>query len=501
MSHEPVSQPLPAFVGRFRIDAVLGRGAMGVVYKAYDPQIERPVAIKLVRADLLESEDRDEYLRRFNNEARIAGRCLHANIVAIYDFALHEGNPFLVLEYVEGVSLSQAFKRGTQASVSEVIDIAQQVLDALGYAHSFGIIHRDIKPANILLTANARLKVTDFGISRLTSTGFTQGAMMVGTPSYMSPEQCFGGPVDQRCDLFSLGCVIYELLAGERAFSSLNHADVIYKLVNVPHPPLREKRPDVPPEIARIVDRALAKRADDRFASAEDMATAFRALSETNTEADPINRPTREAGEDHETIVVSTSRGQISRPSDTSLQSLGDFDGLDESSLATIERSLARHIGPMARFHLRRAMLDAHSPDELCRLLGQLVPQEDLRDQFVDDAIKIITARQDQSMGAAEAEEHGSGASISRPIPGQPHPAAEAIESVTRALTHTMGPMARHLVRRALERATTLDELQALCLEVIENVDERRRFQNLLADRRYPGSLPVSVRDLSGDQA
>ena len=175
MSNEPISRSLPAFVGRFRVDALLGRGAMGVVYKAYDPQIERPVAIKLVRADLLEGEDRDEYLRRFNNEARIAGRCLHANIVAIYDFALHEGNPFLVLEYVEGVSLSQAFKRGTQASVPEVIHIALQVLDALGYAHGFGIIHRDIKPANILLTANASLKVTDFGISRLTSTGFHSG--------------------------------------------------------------------------------------------------------------------------------------------------------------------------------------------------------------------------------------------------------------------------------------------------------------------------------------
>ncbi len=154
----------------------------------------------------------------------------------------------------------------------------------------------------------------------------------------------------------------------------------------------------MPREVAGIVDRALAKRADDRFASAEDMATAFRALSETKTETDLINRLTREA-EEHETIVVSSSRAQISPPPDTSLRSLGDFDGLDESSVATIERSLARHIGPMARFHLRRAMLDAHSPDELCRLLGQLVPQEDLRDQFVDDAIKIITARQDQSMG------------------------------------------------------------------------------------------------------
>jgi serine/threonine-protein kinase len=246
------------------------------------------------------------------------------------------------------------------------------------------------------------------------------------------------------------------------------------------------------------VDRALAKRPDDRFASAEDMAAAFRALSETNTGTTP---PPREAGENHETIVVLSSRGQTSLPSGASLQSIGDFEGVDESSLSTIERSLARHIGPMARFHLRRAMQDTHSPDELCRLLGQLVPQEDLRNQFVDDAIKIITARQDQSMGAAKAAERGSGASAVGSIPGQPRPAVEAIESVTHALTQTMGPMARHLVTNALARASTLDELQALCMELIDNVDERRRFQNLLADRRHPGSLPVSVRDLSGDQA
>lgn len=495
--------PLPDAIGRFRIEAMLGRGAMGVVYKAYDPHIERPVAIKLVRADLLEGEDRDEYLRRFGNEAKIAGRCVHPNIVGIYDYAVHEGNPFLVMEYVEGVSLNHAFRRGTQAGLPDVVRIALQVLDALGYAHGFGIIHRDIKPGNILLTADARLKVTDFGISRLTSTDSTLGAMMVGTPSYMSPEQCRGGPIDQRCDLFSLGCVLYELLAGERAFSSLNYTDVIYKLINAPHPPLQDKRPDLPPALVRVVDRALAKQPDDRFASAAEMAAALQDLSGDGAPIGAgIPDPAGAADDDGTTVVVSSSPGQAPRPPEPpSPPTLGTFGGLDGTSLSTIERSLARHVGPMARIHLRRAMQDARSPDELLALLGDLLPPGDLRDRFVSDALQAMAERPGGSLGAQQAadapEATGPGSLAS--LPGRPRQGAEAVAAVTRALAHSAGPVARLLVKRALARATTLDQLREACLALIEDAAERERFQEMLTGLPYPGTLPVSVRDLSGD--
>ena len=259
---------IPERIGRFKILSMLGRGAMGVVYLGHDEEIDRLVAVKLIRADLLDTDEREGYLGRFRNEAKIAGRCIHANIVGLYDYAMHEGNPYLVMEYVNGVGLQQAFPRGSKRSVEEVIGIALQVLDALHYAHDRGIVHRDIKPANILMLPNGTVKITDFGISRLTSMELTATPLLIGTPSYMSPEQCIGSALDGRNDLFSLGCVLYELIAGERPFTGLNYTETLFSIVNRPPMSLSCFRDDLPSGFTEAIDRALAKKPDDRFADA-----------------------------------------------------------------------------------------------------------------------------------------------------------------------------------------------------------------------------------------
>src|SRR5690349_5881096 len=182
---------------------------MGMIYLAHDPVIDRKVAIKLIRADLLSSEDRDGYLVRFRREAQAAGRCAHANIVAIYDLSVHGENPYLAMEFIEGSNLGQVLARTGPFDPGAAVAVMSQVLDALSCAHGYGIVHRDVKPANILLLPDGRVKMTDFGISRIDTSGLTQAGSVVGTPSYMSPEQCRGDPADARSDLFSTGVVLY----------------------------------------------------------------------------------------------------------------------------------------------------------------------------------------------------------------------------------------------------------------------------------------------------
>jgi eukaryotic-like serine/threonine-protein kinase len=461
MEDLPATQDLPATLGRFRIEQQLGAGAMGVVYKARDPDIDRTVAIKLIRADLLAGESRERYLTRFRNEARMAGRCSHPNIVGLYDLAMHEGSPYLVMEYVDGVDLGRVFPRGTIVAETVVRRIALQVLDALAYAHGFGIIHRDIKPGNILLTEGGRLKVTDFGISRFETEATLSGAV-VGTPSYMSPEQCQGGAIDQRSDLFSLGCVMYQLLAGRRPFAGSNSAETFYKLIHQPHLPLTQADPAITEGLSDIVDRALAKRPEYRFDNAADMAAALRQLPGGASAEDGDG-----SVDDPATVVLPVRIPASSAPRQDSgtLQQT-----IDASSLSTLERQLAQYVGPMAGYHLRRALANARSVEEFGRIVSELVPPGTEQRSLIRDALQKITASgTERSIGMAPAL-------VSDAI------TSEFTEVLTRALTHVMGPIAPRLVARVRPRAATRTDLAALCTEMIEQPNERERFRKLLAE-------------------
>ena len=259
--------------GRYEILGELGRGAMGVVYRAVDPVIGRNVAVKTIR--LTEEGTgltRPELLSRFQTEARAAGLLTHPNIVVVYDAGEEDGLYYITMELVVGQSMQAVFDSGEAFPVPRILRILEQTCSALQFAHERNIVHRDIKPANLMLTADDTVKVTDFGTAKILQFGTVQQTTHVmGTPSYMSPEQVKGRPVDGRTDIFSLGVVLYEMLTGEKPFPGQSITTVIYKIVNEEPIPPRQLNPSVHPGLNDIVMRALAKEPETRYQSCREM--------------------------------------------------------------------------------------------------------------------------------------------------------------------------------------------------------------------------------------
>lgn len=259
--------------GRYEIVGELGRGAMGVVYRAVDPVIGRNVAVKTIRlSEAGTGLSRQELLSRFQTEARAAGVLTHPNIVVVYDAGEEDGLYYITMELVEGKSLQSLIDSGDSFPTARVIRILEQTCSALAFAHERNIVHRDIKPANLMLTADDIVKVTDFGTAKILQMGTVQQTTHVmGTPSYMSPEQVKGKPIDGRTDIFSLGVVLYEMLTGEKPFPGQSITTVIYKIVNEEPIPPRQLNPSIHPGLNEIVLRALAKEPDERYQSCREM--------------------------------------------------------------------------------------------------------------------------------------------------------------------------------------------------------------------------------------
>jgi len=240
---------------------------MGIVYEGYDPIIDRVVAIKTIKKDELDAEEAEEHSRRFLIEAKAAGRLNHRNIVGIYDYGEEKGLSFIVMEFVQGRELKSFFAARHPFSMSQIVRLMGELLDALGYSHSRGVIHRDVKPDNIFVTDDGSVKLGDFGIARIDSTAKTHAGTVLGTPSYMAPEQIRGETADARSDLYAAGVILYQFLVGERPFSGGMVAVMQKVLMEAPKPP-SSHNPSIPAAIDAVVLRALAKSASDRFASA-----------------------------------------------------------------------------------------------------------------------------------------------------------------------------------------------------------------------------------------
>lgn len=253
-------------IDRYRVLSELGRGAMGRVYLAEDPRIERQVALKVLFPVLVDEATLEDFRERFKTEARAAGRLNHSGIVTVYDTGVDEatGFPWIAMEFVDGESLEGRLEREGRLEATTAATLGAQVALALDYAHRQGVIHRDIKPANILITREGQAKVMDFGIAKLGLEKQTLAGHVLGTPAYMSPEQVRGESLDGRSDLFSLGTVLYEALGGEHPFLADTIPAITFKIIQKVPSSVRENAPEVPEELASAVDRALAKRPEDR---------------------------------------------------------------------------------------------------------------------------------------------------------------------------------------------------------------------------------------------
>jgi TonB family protein len=262
---------MPRTIGRYQVQESIGFGAMGAVYKAFDPLIKRTLAIKTLRLDIpRHSPQYKSFIDRFYHEARISGTLSHSNIVTLFDIGEEGGVPYLAMEFVEGETLASILEKGERFNPEKVINLVSQMASAVDYAHSKGVIHRDIKPSNLILYEADRVKVTDFGIAKLADAEMTQSGTLLGTPAYMSPEQAMGEKLDGRSDIFSLGVCAFEMLSGEQPFAGPNVTAILYKLVHVEpiEPANLEMNGLVPQKWREVFGKVLAKKPDDRYQTA-----------------------------------------------------------------------------------------------------------------------------------------------------------------------------------------------------------------------------------------
>ncbi len=467
---KPTGTTGPSSIGRYQVAGVLGAGAMGLVYKAHDPAIGRNVAIKVIRIDAGSPEERADAINRFRQEVQAAGRCSHPGIVGVFDFLDQDGDPAIVMELVEGSSLHAQLRDPARRAAIDPVGVVRQVLAAVGYAHAQGIIHRDIKPANILLTSAGQVKIADFGIARLSGPSATQTSAMLGTPSYMAPEQLTGDAVDARTDLFAVGAILYEMLTGRPPFTGRSLPDTLARLSN-PEPA------DMAPVSAAggyafvpVLRQALAKDRAQRFQTAEEFTTAlFAALASQQAALDDPNA----------TVI---------RPSPPPVAP-APAQSWDPALLHRLEQQLARFLGPMARVIVNRAAQDAQNPQDLFATLAQSLPDAADRSQFLR---AVGGGRVEPSLGSGRTgfqtinRTAATSATQARPLRTLSGPVSVSPEAATAAqaaLVQFVGPIARVLVRDAAAQATTgRDFIERLCAHVTKPDDLNALRRQLRAE-------------------
>jgi eukaryotic-like serine/threonine-protein kinase len=450
----------PKSVGRYEIRRWLTSGAMGEVYEALDPVIDRRVAIKIVRRDLNQGDDARAWLDRFRQEVRAAGRLLHPNIVTVLDCGEDSGAPFLAMEYVDGESVDRILKRSGRLVFQDAISIITQTLAALEFAHVNGVIHRDIKPSNILVTKTGVVKLADFGIAHLESSDLTGAGLVLGTLSYMAPEQFAARPVGHRADLFSAGAVLFELLSGVKPFGGRRVAENMLNMEQSVPSDLCQLNPEVSLELRQVIEVALAFDPEHRHHNAAEFSRAIGTAS--------LKRAAIIASAGDETKFDTAVPAPSTSPS---VEATGT-PLLDPELLREIERDLATFVGPWAGFAVRRSARTIPDIKTLYEDLAAYIHVPEERARFI-------------AMGQRRAASLYTRVSASR-TGALPHPtvsgrdtlalAPDQISRIENTLTQYIGPIARIVLRQQLSRSASLGDFYRDLAAHIPDERDRTNF-------------------------
>jgi eukaryotic-like serine/threonine-protein kinase len=485
----------PDKLGKYPITGVIGQGAMGVVYKALDPVIQRPVAIKTIHKALLGDADPVEMAARFRNEAQAVGRLSHPGIVQIYEYGEDETTAYIAMEYVEGRNLEKLLQARPRLPEGDLLSVMDQLLDALDAAHRVGVWHRDVKPANLLVTQGGQVKLTDFGIARIEHLALTQVASMIGTPGYMAPEQYVGEGLSHRVDLFAAGVLLWRLLTGTVPFAGPPQT-VMYKILNE-QPPAPSTVAGSDPFFDGVVARALAKDPAQRFATAAEFRQALAARSTPRTQISPLtmdedativipaggSRGTPRPATGAPTAALSTAAPTAPATAQTAPGSWAT--GANAAVVAEMERALATVMGPVARAIVKQAARQCHDVESLREAVAQHIDNARDREAFVSGTQRLGTgARTVATSAASAATQVITAVPAAKAAP--PAQAADdrlseaAIAAAAPLVAEVLGPIAKLLVKKAAAQAQTRSQFLQMLVAAAEPGD-RARMGKLLS--------------------
>jgi eukaryotic-like serine/threonine-protein kinase len=477
-------------VGKYEILSAIGAGSMGTVYRAFDPILQRTVAVKILKRGWTHDISSDEIAARFRTEARAVARLNHPSIVTIFDYDDRDpAGAYIAMEYIEGCALDQYIRQRQAPHLEDVISVVHQMLGGLHYAHQRGVVHRDIKPSNLLLTRDGLIKIMDFGIAKIGSQNLTQSRLMMGTPLYMAPEQYLGGVVDHRCDIYAAGAVLYELLTGSPPFSGTD-TEVMYRTCHEKPKPLSTLDLSIAQAFDPIVAKALEKPLENRYTSAADFGEALRSAWQTISPKPLSPKLSDEA----RAIAVAMSRQpEIDRQSPGSLADTwvrpatvgasrvesradpvaqpdstggGGLAAWSRDQLAEIERQLVPIIGPVAQILVRNAAATTRSRQELYRLLSDHLRTPEERQRF------LLAG---QTGPSSTVPSNLPNPTVSSNICRRPL-TDEVTQRASQLLARYIGPIATVLTRRAAQTAADEAHLYSMLAEKLTDKEERERF-------------------------